>query len=81
MKTSNVLAFLGGAAVGAIITLLTTPKTGSENRKIVADKLKTGAELSKKELRDLMAWVKDKIQENEIINESEEIEEKMGSSC
>ncbi|MDL2313167.1 YtxH domain-containing protein [Bacteroidales bacterium OttesenSCG-928-B11] len=81
MKASNVLAFLGGAAAGALIALLTTPKTGAENRQALIEKLKSGAELTKQELQDLTAWLKDKVQESEVAAEIEDITEEIEENC
>ena len=47
--TSVLLAFLAGAAVGAVAVLLTTPKTGTEMRATLRDWAKT---LSDREGRD-----------------------------
>ena len=69
MKTSNLLAFLGGAVVGGIVALLTTPNTGAENRKLIAEKLKQGADLTKKELEELGAWIKEKLNNEDYIEE------------
>lgn len=80
MKPSNVFAFLGGVAAGAIIALLTTPRTGQENRQLIIDKLKSGAELTKKELRDLTSWITDQVQEKEIVDEIEDLAEEMDAS-
>lgn len=81
MKSSSVFAFLGGVAAGAIIALLTTPRTGQENRQLIIDKLKSGAELTKQELRDLTSWIREKVQENEIVDEIEDIAEEMNATC
>lgn len=38
MKATNIaMAFLGGAAVGAVVALLTAPRRGEETRKIIKD--------------------------------------------
>lgn len=67
MKKSNAFwgGLLAGAAVGAILTLLYTPKRGKEVRELMKDKLKelgmTTDELLhklKKEGVSLEAWVK-----------------------
>lgn len=46
MKASHILAFLGGAAVAAGVTLLVTTETGKEIRAKVSEKL-TKEELDK----------------------------------
>lgn len=38
------VAFLAGAAVGAAVALLTTPRTGKENREKVSDWMKRAGE-------------------------------------
>lgn len=73
MKSSNVVAFLAGAVAGGLLALLTTPKTGAENRKIIADKLKEGVDLSKRELEDLKDWIREKLDNQDFIDEEEEI--------
>lgn len=74
MKSKNVMAFLAGAVAGGLIALLTTPKTGAENRKIIADKLKEGADLTKRELEELKRWVKEKIDNRDYIDEESDFE-------
>jgi len=69
MKNSNLIAFLGGAVAGGLIALLTAPRSGAETRKIVADKLKSGAELTKKELEELSEWIKEKLDNNDFADE------------
>lgn len=74
MKSSNVWAFLGGAAAGAIIALLTTPRNGEENRKLITDKVKSGTEYTKKELQNLISRIKEKVQDQELLEEIEDLE-------
>ena len=56
MKGLNVLAaFLGGAAVGAAIGILITPKKGEDTRNKIAEVLrKKGIRLNRKEMDDLV---------------------------
>ncbi len=69
---SNFLAFMCGAMSGAVIALLTTTRTGEETRKMIGDKMKKGAEYTKKELEDLGEWVKEKLHNNEFVQEAKE---------
>lgn len=66
MKASNFLAFLGGAVAGGLVGLLTAPRSGEETRKMVGEKMKKGAEMTKKELEDLGEWVKEKLHQGEM---------------
>jgi hypothetical protein len=76
MKTSHLLAFLGGAVTGGIIALLTTPKTGAENRALVAEKIKQGSDLTKRELQELGNWIKEQLQNENFVEETgEQMEE------
>lgn len=59
MKTTNyLLAFLGGAVVGAAVALLYAPDKGSETRKKISEKVKEGAECT----GDVINTLIDKIQ-------------------
>jgi len=69
MKNSHLIAFIGGAVAGGLIALLTAPRSGAETRKIIADKLKSGSELTKKELEELSEWIKEKLINNDFIDE------------
>ncbi len=69
MKNSHLIAFIGGAVAGGLIALLTAPRSGAETRKIIADKLKSGSELTKKELEELSEWIKEKLKNNDFIDE------------
>lgn len=46
--THLLLAFAGGAAVGAGIALLTAPRSGAETRQALADRAHSGTEKAKK---------------------------------
>lgn len=78
-KTDVFLAFLGGALAGGIIALLTSPNSGAENRKIIAGKIKEGADLTKRELEELGGWIKEKLQNNDYVEELDEIIEEVES--
>jgi len=61
MKQSTVMmAFLGGALLGAIAGILLAPDKGSENRKKLLEALeKAGVPMSKEELSDLVSRLLD----------------------
>lgn len=46
--THLMIAFAGGAAVGAAVALLTTPRTGRETRELIADKARSGKETAQR---------------------------------
>ena len=66
MKASTLFAFLGGAALGAVIALLAAPDKGSDTRKKLRRKLKEyGIDLNKEELNELIDRFKRKKQAKE----------------
>ena len=61
MKTSNLMAFLGGVTVGAVVALLLAPEKGCETRKKIKETLEN--EIDK---------LKEKLNISEILDEIEE---------
>ncbi len=76
MKVSQLITFLGGAFLGAIIALLLAPETGEETRKKIKTKLEEkGIKLSKEQLDQFIDSLKEKLNikpDQEIIIEDEE---------
>ena len=77
MKASNILALLGGMAIGAIIAILLAPDSGKNTREKINKKLKEkGINLSKEELDEFIEKMKKHfgIRRNEdvVLDESEE---------
>jgi gas vesicle protein len=46
--TQLMVAFAGGAAVGAAIALLVAPRSGRETRELIADRARSGKEKAKR---------------------------------
>lgn len=60
-KSDTLLAFLGGAALGAIIALLFSPAKGEENRTRIADLLRQhGINLDRENLDRLIAALEER---------------------
>ncbi|MBO4906479.1 MAG: YtxH domain-containing protein [Bacteroidaceae bacterium] len=63
MKALNyIVAFLGGAAIGAAAGVLLAPEKGADTRSKIAEALrKRGIRLSKKEMNDLVEDISEEI--------------------
>lgn len=76
MKVSQLITFLGGAFLGAIIALLLAPESGEETREKIKTKLEEkGIKLSKEQLDQFIDSLKEKLNikpNQEIIIEDEE---------
>ncbi len=77
MKASNILAMLGGVAIGVIVAILLAPDSGKNTREKINKKLKEkGINLSKEELDEFIEKMKKHfgIRRNEdvVLDESEE---------
>ena len=61
MKASQLITFLGGAFLGAIIALLLAPESGDETREKIKSKLEEkGIKLSKEQLDEFIESIKEK---------------------
>jgi len=59
MKASNILALLGGVAIGVIVAILLAPDSGKNTREKINNKLKEkGINLSKDELDEFIEKMK-----------------------
>ena len=59
MKNLNLLAFIGGLAIGATAALLLAPDSGANTRHKISGKIKHG----KKKMKELQEVVEEKIRE------------------
>ena len=78
MKASNILALLGGVAIGAIVALLLAPDSGKNTREKINNKLKEkGINLSKEELDEFIEKMKKHFgirrDEDVVMEETDEI--------
>lgn len=75
MKASQLITFLGGAILGAIIALLLAPESGDETREKIKTKLEEkGIKLSKEQLDEFIDSIKEKLnlkKDQEIIIDDE----------
>lgn len=78
MKASNILALLGGMAIGAIIAILLAPDSGKNTREKINNKLKEkGINLSKEQLDEFIEKMKKHFgirQEEDIVADDAEIQ-------
>lgn len=78
MKASNILALLGGMAIGAIIAILLAPDTGKNTREKINNKLKEkGINLTKEQLDEFIEKMKKHFgirQEEDIVVDDAEIQ-------
>jgi len=63
MKTKGLLAFLAGAAAGAVIALLYAPDKGEDTRRKIVDKVKEGADYTSENINDLVTKLQNKAKE------------------
>lgn len=75
MKASQLITFLGGAFLGAIIALLLAPESGDDTReKIKARLAEKGIKLNKEQLDEFIDSIKEKLnlkKDQEVIIEDE----------
>ena len=78
MKASNILALLGGVAIGVIVAILLAPDSGKNTREKINKKLKEkGINLSKEELDEFIEKMKRHFgirrDEDVVLEETDEI--------
>ena len=78
MKASNILALLGGVAIGVIVAILLAPDSGKNTREKINNKLKeNGINLSKEELDEFIEKMKKHFgirhDEDVVMEETDEI--------
>ena len=62
MKASQLITFLGGAFLGAIIALLLAPESGDDTREKIKTKLEEkGIKLTKEQLDEFIDSIKEKL--------------------
>lgn len=70
MKAGHLLAFIGGAVVGAACGILYAPQKGTDLREKIAEILrKRGISLSKKEMSALASEIAEEMQSNATLDE------------
>jgi gas vesicle protein len=75
MKASQLITFLGGAFLGAIIALLLAPESGDDTREKIKSKLEEkGIKLTKEQLDEFIDSIKEKLnlkKDQEVIIDDE----------
>ena len=78
MKASNILALLGGVAIGVIVAILLAPDSGKNTREKINNKLKEkGINLTKEQLDEFIEKMKKHFgirQEEDIVVDDAEIQ-------
>lgn len=74
--TAITLALLGGAALGAAISLLLAPQSGAKTREFIADKAKELSDSAK----DKLSWAKNRIssEADDMMSNARDMADNMG---
>jgi len=67
----TLLAFVGGAAVGAAIGILLAPEAGADTRKRIANRVKDIGDTADEKYQEFLAW-KDK-----MVNKAQDVKENL----